>query len=233
MRKVKSFTLFFFAFVTIILQSCVKESDYFQETAKKPESSYFDFATKRNVTLNVDYGFIGHTALLEVYTLNENSNNTSFKERIISNKKILNDSEMASLNVKLNPEPIYKAFTNSNCSFTGQIEIPSYVNKIYICSESLGIPRCLEIEIKDNVASYSYAVATKSAASVASKTMTSINIENKYRTVDSQYKLYSLYDTFVPGRGEYYWQTKNEAVESLYSVISLIHRFRKTALLAN
>lgn len=218
MRKVKSFSLFFFAIVTMILQSCVKESDYFQEATKKPESSYFDFTTKRNITLNVNYGFTGRVALLEVYTLNENGN--SYKERIISNKKINNETEINSLQVKLNAEPIYKAFTDNNSSFSGQIEIPSYVNKIYVCSETRGVPRCVEVTIKDNVANYPDLTKARVVASPSSKTMTSINIGSNYRTISSSYKLYSLYDSYDPAYSEYRWKSWNSKVEALYSVVS-------------
>lgn len=219
MKKVKSFFLLLFSLFVIIFQSCIKEYDYSQQSTLKPESNYFDFTTKRTITLNVDYGFTGHTALLEVYTQSTANDQTLIKEEVISNKTVKNPQEAANLIIKLNKEPIYKAYTNNNCSFSGQIEIPSYVEKIYVCSTSLGIPRCVELSIANNVATYSYNAVTRSATPIQSKTMTAINIGSNYRTIDSGLKLYGLYDTYEPAYGEYNWKASNSKLPSLYSLV--------------
>lgn len=197
MKKTKIYGLFTLAIVFMTLHSCVKSQDYYEPPVQKPESDYFDFSTTKSIQLDVDYGFDGYSPLFEVYA--QNPLNADF----LINSKI---------------EPVFKAFTDVNSSFSGNITVPSYADTVYLYSPNIGVNRCIKLPIVNSKATYSFDATTKAQSST--RVGASISIGNNYSLISSTYKFYSLYNKYDAYSGSSYWRPSNSAVSGLYSTVS-------------
>ena len=198
MKKTKFYGLFTLAVVFMTLHSCVKGEDYYQPPVQKPESDYFDFSTTRSVQLDIDYGFDGYSPLFEVYAQNPLNADFLIDEKI---------------------EPVFKAFTDINSSFSGNVTVPSYVDTLYVYSPSKGVNRCLKLPIVDSKATYSFETATTKALA-STRVGASISIGNNFQTISRSHEFYSLYNKYDPYVGSAYWRPSNTAVSGLYSTVS-------------
>lgn len=198
MKKTKFYGLFTLAVAFVTLHSCVKGQDYYEPPVQKPESDYFDFSTTKAIQLSIDYGFDGYSPLFEVYA--QNPLNSDYQ-----------------LDTKI--EPIFKAYTDANSSFSGNITVPSYADTVYIYSSSKGVNRCLKLPIVDSKASYTFDAATTKSLS-STRVGASISIGNNISTISDTYKFYSLYNRYDAYTGSYYWKPSNSAVPALYSTVS-------------
>ena len=208
MKKTKFYGLFTLAVVFMTLHSCVKGEDYYQPPVQKPESDYFDFSTTRSVQLNIDYGFDGYSPLFEVYAQNPLNADFLIDEKI---------------------EPVFKAFTDANSSFLGNIAVPSYVDTLYVYSPNIGVNRCLKLPIVNSKATYSFDATTKAQSST--RVGASISIGNNYSLISSTYQFYSLYNKYDAYNGSSYWRPSNSAVSGLYSTVSPSQRLSNESTL--
>lgn len=180
-----------------LVQSCVKEENYYQKPEDKVESDYFDFSTRKTVKLNLDYGFDGYSALCEVYVENP------------LNEEFVRDESI---------DAVYKVFTDDNTSFSGDVEVPSSADTLYVYSPTKGVKRLLKLPIENGTAAYlnqqeSAAMTTRAAAT------TRVDLGKTPRVISSTYKFYSLYDNYFPYYGSYYWQPYNSSVPGLYTTV--------------
>ena len=123
------------ATICFFFTSCVKNAINSGIEPEKPNVELFDFNTKSKVDLSLNYGFTGYSVPFEVYVDNPLDEDGLLKSDI---------------------SPIYGAFTDSNSSFNGKIELPSSVSNIYVYSDAHGAPKLLERDINDARAEYNY-----------------------------------------------------------------------------
>lgn len=97
-----------------------------------PATTYgggFDYATRAEVKINLNYCLKGNAALFEVYDTYPLS-----EEDGVAKKR---DDVHALL----------RAYTDDDSRYNGLIDIPSGVSKVYLYSDSYGFPTCVEVEI--------------------------------------------------------------------------------------
>lgn len=122
-----------------LITGCMEKDVYDPNYGKEPlpdPNEYFGFEMRNNVTLSVNYDLPGLVALLEVYDKNpmETVNGTPIKKEGI--------------------EALFKIYTDENGKYEGKMEIPASVNSIYLYTSSWGVPRCVKLDIKNNMASF-------------------------------------------------------------------------------
>ncbi len=176
----------------------------------KPEDEYFDFSTAKDIKVELNYGYTGYKFLVDIYTA---------------------DPYTADGMINTDIEPVFRAYTDNNCSINSTVRVPSSVKKLYAVANAINVPECIDLDITDNSVSYNNEIATKSTLTKADE-VEHINIGTSYITIDSGKKLYGLYDTysasrtstrFKIGNDRYYyynWTPSNNAVPSIYSSMS-------------
>ncbi len=132
------------ALTGILLAACSHDVDLYEggnngnngsaQKELKPESEYLNFNTTNVVNLKLNYGEMGQRILLNVYTSNP----------------LVDDEENATS--KLTGTPVFKAYTDENGVFEGHAELPTYVNKLYITTDSWGVKRFAEVAISNGKA---------------------------------------------------------------------------------
>lgn len=111
-----------------MLTGCVKKPDYGPDP-ELPDGSIFDYATTVNIPLSVDYSMKGNKAVFEVYT---------------ENPVVVNDEGIAK---KEGVKAILKAYTDKDCKYAGVVNLPTATDKVWLYSESYGLPTCVETQV--------------------------------------------------------------------------------------
>lgn len=185
-----------------LLASCVeKEPDggLINETPNVGDVS--DFSTEKTVTLNIDYGYSGYSAGFNVYIENPYNENGTKKEGI---------------------EPYYGGFTDENSRYSASMVLPAYVETVYLCSEYVGIPRCLVLNIENNAVSYKYELPELPGVTMLS-TRAGVDGEECYNVsspIRLSNNLYGLYNNIKKTNWTNlttYW-AYNSGVDNLYTV---------------
>ena len=93
---------------------------------------YFGFEMRSDVRLSVNYDIYGFTPLIEIYGENpmETVEGTPIKKEGI--------------------EALFKTYTDNSGKYEGKMQLPTYLNKVYLYTATWGLPGCIELEIKDN-----------------------------------------------------------------------------------
>lgn len=132
---------------TALLLSC-KDSDLFHPDVpvKKEKSDFFEFLTTHEYQLNVDYGLKDYPILFEIYT--EDPFTTT------------SDGET----VKKEIEPVFRAATDANGSFSGKISLPAALTQIYINSDYIGALQSVPVSISGDVIDYNQSSLQGNAA---------------------------------------------------------------------
>ncbi len=133
-----------FTWATALVISCGHDFDVYQgldpETLPTPAvANNFDFSTTRQVTVSVDYSANAFGAVyFEI-----------FDENPYTVEAIGDAAPQQDENVK----PIYGGYTNANGTFSKQLTLPAYVEKLYVVSGNalVGAPM-LVAEVKGNSA---------------------------------------------------------------------------------
>ena len=132
------------ALLTILLMitalAACSEKDLYDsgdDDGQKPATDqYFGFETTIARSLYVNYGVPGYKALIEVYAENP--------------IEFVNGNRIKKENVNA----LFKAYTDDNCTFDGDMPIPSDLNEVYLYTSYLGLPECVELSIIDGKASF-------------------------------------------------------------------------------
>lgn len=87
---------------------------------------------RSDVRLSVNYDIYGFTPLIEIYGENpmETVEGTPIKKEGI--------------------EALFKTYTDNSGKYEGKMQLPTYLNKVYLYTATWGLPGCIELEIKDN-----------------------------------------------------------------------------------
>lgn len=116
----------------LFVTSCIDRDESLY--IKVPKEQYFDFSVSQKVALDIDYGFKNkdYVVLFEIYDQNplEEENDGTINKKEI--------------------EPIYRAATDGNGKFTGNIEMLSVLSEVWLYSEYLGTVSPVKLEIKNN-----------------------------------------------------------------------------------
>ena len=117
-----------------LMTGCVEKDVYNPDAGKQPlpdPDGYFGFETRGDVKLLVNYDVPSFTALVEVYDEDPMVEGTSVKKEGV--------------------EAIFKTYTDNNGKYEGKMNIPTSVEKVYLCTETCGLPRCVEMEINTSI----------------------------------------------------------------------------------
>lgn len=114
---------------TALLTGCVKQPDAGPDTPEPGEGA-FDYATTVNIPLSVDYSMKGNKALFEVYAENP-----------------LEKSTDGAVVKKGNVRSILKTYTDRDSKYSGVVNLPTATGKVWLYSESYGLPTCVEAEV--------------------------------------------------------------------------------------
>ncbi len=139
MKKLKNLCLLLsgIALCAAVSTGCVKNPGVASDAGTDgQDGSRFDYATTINTPLNVDYSIKGNKALFEVYTENPVT---------VEGEKIYKKKECKAL---------LKAYTDKECKYSGVINLPIATDKIWLYSESYGLPACMEAEVTSNGISF-------------------------------------------------------------------------------
>lgn len=200
----KSCILLIIASMLTLAVSCVEKEPGGNGDEPVPGGDeMFDFSTEQTVTLSLDYGFSGYSINFDVYVENP-----------------LNEDGL--MNEEL--QPIYGAYTDASSQFSGTIKLPAYVDAIYVCSDYVGVPRCIELDVVNGVAAYKYEmpILPGMTETRAAADRTHINIAGNRTVVSSSKNLYGLYDSFAQydAASGVKWWAYNSNVNDLYTVVN-------------
>ena len=127
--------------LSAIIAGCNNEKDYYQNPLDnlKPIDQYFDFATKGKVAVSLDMSAMGANSIYEVYTENP--------------MKTLENGQ-----VQLNQElsPVYSNITDNGGKSSVSLNLPTAAKKIWIFNQNWNLPTCVELDITNSTASYTY-----------------------------------------------------------------------------
>lgn len=115
--------------------SCLQQMDVY---VKVPADKFFDFNLSQKVNVTIDYGFKGkdYQVLFELYDQNpieQNANNELVKKNI---------------------EPVYRATTDKNGKFTGEIQTMSALSEVWLYSEYPGTVSPIQLTINEGQISF-------------------------------------------------------------------------------
>ena len=89
----------------------------------------YDYATTRDVPLNLDYARRGSKALFEIYAENPV------------------DAGDGVLTLKPGVKALLRAYTDNDSKYSGVVTPPAALSKVYVYSESYGFPACIEADV--------------------------------------------------------------------------------------
>ena len=181
------------------------DKDYYNPDEGKDEpksiDEYFDFSTRADVTIDLNYGFPGYKALFNIYTENP--------------------LEEDGFTLKSNLEPVYKAFTKEDNTFSGKVSLPTAAKKVYLYTNSVGLPHCVELNIVGGRIAFNNETATR--ADEMQHTSPCVKIEGNRVTITNN-KLHALYthmsSSLVPS---------NNKVSGLYGTVGSTTNISSTA----
>lgn len=122
-----------------LMTGCMEKDVYDPTHGKDPlpdPDEYFGFKMRGDVKLFVNYDISGFTPLIEIYGENpmETVEGTPVKKEGI--------------------EALFKTYTDNKGKYEGEMQLPTYLDKVYLYTATWGLPRCIELEIKDNAVSF-------------------------------------------------------------------------------
>lgn len=118
---------------------CSKTDLYDPTYGKEPlpePSAIPDFSTRRAVNLTVDYAAPSVKTPFEVYT--------EYPYQVQPDGSV----------TKREIEPVFAAYTDDNGRFSGEMLLPTVATTIYLCTPSLGLPRCVDVPVAGGAATY-------------------------------------------------------------------------------
>ncbi|MEG1005914.1 MAG: LruC domain-containing protein [Bacteroides sp.] len=155
--------------------SCSKTDLYDPTYGKEPlpdPGTVPDFSTRTTVNLTVDYVAPSVKTPFEVYA--------EYPYLVQPDGSV----------VKKEIEPVFAAYTDDNGQFSGQMLLPTVVSTIFLCTPSLGLPRCVDVAVVNGTATYKR-IDSVTSKSTRAQVITPGGSGVPY-TVDPSKLLYSL-----------------------------------------
>lgn len=115
---------------TVLMTGCVKHPDYSgPDDNGQGGGNGFDYATVADVKINVDYSMKGNKALFEVFA----ENPLTEKDGLLVRKEGV--------------KSLLKAYTDRDSKYAGVANLPTATDKVWLYSESYGLPTCVETQV--------------------------------------------------------------------------------------
>lgn len=115
--------------VGTMAQSCVNEPGTDgKDKLDKVESQYFNFETKKDITLNLNFGPYAANALFSVYIENPYDED----ENIIR-------------------EADFRIFADKDGKYNGSAKLPSYISNVWVQVSAFGVPAMTKVAVTDGV----------------------------------------------------------------------------------
>ena len=172
--------LMLFCFIALV--SCLPDSTDIKNTEVLDKDEYLDFSTYINKKLSLDYDVDDYIVDFSVY-LEDPINHTP--------------TNINSTYLKSDVYPILAAFTSKSGDYEGVIVLPSFVDTVYIVSNSLGMPPCAIVPVVGNEVNYS---VSSVSSSITTKAESDYDIgTNIFKWIDgsaSKGSVYALFDYF-------------------------------------
>ncbi|WP_099290870.1 LruC domain-containing protein [Butyricimonas sp. Marseille-P3923] len=130
MKINKSVYVLYLFIGALVFGGCKK--DVYDPNKDESKSNNSDYLTRAEKSLDIDYGIKGYKAVFEIYT-----ENPIVTENGVSKKK-------EGVNAP------FKVYTNDDCQYTGSISLPTATDKVYLYSEYIGLPECVELEVGES-----------------------------------------------------------------------------------
>ncbi len=161
----------------VALTGCT-ERDLYDPNYGKPElpdaGTLPGFSTRSVIDLSVDYEAPSVKTLLQVYT-----------------EYPYDTRPDGSVTAKPNLMPVFAAYTDDNGAFSGPIELPASVKVVYLCTPTLGLPRCVDVDVVGGKITYRRTAAVTEASETRAQVSKPDGKTVPY-TVDTSKALYSL-----------------------------------------
>jgi len=129
-KQLSVYVLCLFA-CTFFFTGCKK--DVYDPNKDESQSNDFGYETRSVKSLDIDYGIEGYKAVFEIYTENP-----------------ISIGEDGAIQKKEDVTASFKAYTNEDCQYKGSINLPSATEKVYLYSENVGLPECIELEVSND-----------------------------------------------------------------------------------
>lgn len=155
-----------------LMAGCMEKDVYDPTRGKEPlpdPDEYFGFEMRGDVKLFVNYDISGFTPLIEIYGENpmETVEGTPVKKEGI--------------------EALFKTYTDNKGKYEGKMQLPTYLDKVYLYTATWGLPRCMELEIKDNTVNFDMSATSNS--NLRSTTRASSDVPYEVRRDRNLYSL--------------------------------------------
>lgn len=112
-----------------LLTGCIDHPEDQPTICPPAESEHYDYATTNDVKLEVDYSMKGNKAQFEVYAENPVTEKDGMPVRKAGVKALL------------------KTYTDNDSRYSGSISLPTATEKVWLYSESYGLPTCVEADV--------------------------------------------------------------------------------------
>ena len=180
-----------------MMASCVDKEPTAVGGGMPTPAEISDFSTENEVALNIDYGYAGYSANFKLYIENPYNEDGTKKD----------------------VEPYYGGFTDENSRYQATVTLPAYVETVYLCSNSYGIPRCLELKVENNAVTYKYELPELPGTLVtrAGSEDPCYSVSKADRISKYLYALYTDISRYSYVNKTSYW-AYNENVSGLYAV---------------
>ncbi|WP_455586070.1 LruC domain-containing protein [Bacteroides sp.] len=158
---------------SIMFTGCTERNlydpDYGKEELPSPETLP-DFSTRSNIALDVDYEAPGCKTLVEIYT--------EYPYEITESGDV----------VKKNILPLFAGYSDNNGKISEKINLPTAINKVYLCTPTLGLPHCLGLDVTSAGIQFKRSDLSASESNTRAEASTIIGYPAVYK--DNLYRLY-------------------------------------------
>lgn len=179
----RSLALYGILTCTVLLAGCAKQQigpSGDDPAGNEPGGNKFDYATTADVKLDVDYSQKGNKALFEVYA---------------ENPLTITDGRTTK---KEGAKALLKAYTDKDSKYSGIVNLPTAVQKVYLYSESYGLPACVETEVATGGISFNLLEFIKKISGQQSaKSGTTLAVMARANSTENPYNIQKL--------GEWTW----------------------------
>lgn len=134
--------------IALLMSGCLdKENLYNPDHGKNqlpPKDEVFDYATRGEIKLSVNYGVPGFQTIIQVFDEYPiGSNGKSLKEGLT---------------------PVFAAYTDKDGKYEGTIKVPTTMKEAYLYTDRWGLPLCVKLELTATGAVYDAQTAGRSRA---------------------------------------------------------------------
>ncbi len=183
MKKLHTISLSLIGVTTFLLTGCIDRPEDQPTICPTEESEHYDYATTKDVRLEVDYSMKGNKAQFEVYA---------------ENPVVEKDGVLVR---KAGVKALLKSYTDNDSRYTGSVSLPTAAETVWLYSESYGLPTCIAAKVTASGISIDLqAIYTSSDRTHAGKSAGAQVLPTRAVTADNPFNIQQL--------GTWTWQGK-------------------------